>query len=94
MYGAAVASRPPGTCARIVALDLVAQAEMQAAEGSIEQACATWGRAIDHMDGVQSARTRKAVGSMRRDLSSFRTRGLRCAAELDERARDFLSNRR
>lgn len=94
MYGAAATSRPPGTYARIVALDLVAQAEMQAAEGSIEQACATWGRAIDHMDGVQSNRTRKAVGNMRRDLSRFRTRGLRCATELDERARDFLTARR
>ncbi|MFF2026703.1 hypothetical protein ACFVW2_33560 [Streptomyces sp. NPDC058171] len=94
MYGTAATSRPPGTYARIIALDLVAQAEMQAADGSIEQACATWGRAIDHMDGVQSGRTRKAVGNMRRDLSRFRTRGLRCAAELDERARDFLSDRR
>ncbi|MFF8659714.1 hypothetical protein [Streptomyces huasconensis] len=59
MYGAAATSRPPGTYARIVALDLVAQAEMQAAEGSVEQACATWDWAIDHMDGMQSKRTRK-----------------------------------
>lgn len=94
MYGPAASSRPPGTNARIVALDLVAQAEMQAAEGSVELACATWGRAIDHMDGIQFGRTRKAVGNMRRDLSRFRTRGLRCAAELYERARDFLSDRR
>ncbi|MEV7282415.1 hypothetical protein [Streptomyces sp. NPDC093111] len=55
MYGTAATSRPPGTHARIIALDLIAQAEMQAAEGSIEQACATWGRAIGHMNGVQSA---------------------------------------
>ncbi|MGW2324727.1 hypothetical protein ACWC5C_03050 [Streptomyces sp. NPDC001700] len=90
MYGTAAASRPPGTYARIVALDLVAQAEMQAAQGSIEQACATWGRALDHMHGVRSRRTRTSVNNLRRDLSRFRTRGLRCAAELDERARDFL----
>ncbi|MEV5205382.1 hypothetical protein [Streptomyces sp. NPDC053720] len=38
--------------ARIVALDLVARAEIQAVEGSIVQACATWGRAIDDRDGV------------------------------------------
>ncbi|MFF2522269.1 hypothetical protein [Streptomyces liangshanensis] len=94
MYGAAATSRPQGTYARIVALDLVAQAEMQAAQGLAEKACATWGRAIDHMDGVQSGRTRKAVGNMRRDLGRFRTRGLRCAAELDERAREFLADRR
>ncbi|WUT01512.1 hypothetical protein OHA46_32670 (plasmid) [Streptomyces sp. NBC_00708] len=94
MYGAAAASRQPGTYPRIVALDLVAQAEMQAAGGSIEQACATWGRAMDHMEGVHSGRTRKAVGSMRRDLSRFRARGLRCAVELDDRARTYLSDRR
>lgn len=93
MYGAAASSRPPGTYARIVALDLVAQAELQAADGSVEQACTTWGRALDHMEGVQSTRTLKAVGNMRRDLSRVRTRGLRCAAELDERARDFLRDR-
>ncbi|MFF3315089.1 hypothetical protein ACFYV5_06180 [Streptomyces sp. NPDC003035] len=42
------------------------------------------------MDGVRSVRTRKAVTRMRSDLARFRARGLRCAAELDERARDFL----
>ncbi|MET7344632.1 hypothetical protein [Streptomyces sp. NPDC005547] len=94
MYGAAAASRPPGTYARIIALDLVAQAEMQAAGGSIEQACATWSRAMDHMEGVQSKRTRKAVSTMRRDLGRFRTRGLRCAVALDERARTYLNDHR
>ncbi|MFD9815678.1 hypothetical protein [Streptomyces sp. NPDC059080] len=92
MYGAAAASRPPGTYARIVALDLVAQAEMQAAEGGIEQACATWGRAMDHMDGVRSARTTKALTGMRRDLARYRARGVRCAAALDDRAVDFLAH--
>lgn len=90
-YALAAASRPAGTYARIVALDLVAGAEMQLKQGNIEQACATWHRAIDHMDGVRSLRTRKAVTRMRSDLARFRARGLRCAAELDERARDFLT---
>lgn len=88
--------RPSGTYARIVTPNLVASAEMQLKCGQIEQACTTWGRAMDHMDGIRSVRTRKAVTSMRRDLSAsrFRTRGLRYAAELDERAIDFLSERR
>ncbi|KAB7850138.1 hypothetical protein [Streptomyces mobaraensis] len=93
-YAIAAASRPPGTYARIIALDLVAQAELQASQGTIEQACATWHRAMDHMDGVASARTRKAVQNMRRDLHRFRTRGLRCAAELHDRAAAFLAERR
>ncbi|MGA5182908.1 tetratricopeptide repeat protein [Streptomyces pseudogriseolus] len=91
-YARAVASRPAGTYARIVALDLVAGAEMQLKRGQIEQACATWNRALDHMDGVRSVRTRKAVTSMRRDLARFRARGVRCAAELDERAAGFLTS--
>lgn len=90
-YARAAAGRPAGTYARIVALDLVAEAEMQLRQGGIEQACDTWGRAMDHMNGVQSARTRKAVRRMRRDLGRFRARGVRCAAELDERAADFLA---
>lgn len=90
-YALAATARPAGTYARIVALDLVAGAEMHLKRGGIEQACATWHRAIDHMDGVRSVRTRKAVSRMRGDLARFRARGLRCAAELDERARDFLT---
>ncbi|WP_326615625.1 hypothetical protein OG863_00085 [Streptomyces decoyicus] len=91
-YGRAAGARPAGTYARIVALDLVAGAEMQLKRGQIEQACATWNRALDHMDGVRSVRTRKAITRMRSDLARFRTRGVRCAAELDERAIDFLAN--
>lgn len=44
-YAAAAATRPPTTYARILALDLVAQARMELADGGIEQACGTWNRA-------------------------------------------------
>jgi hypothetical protein len=91
-YTLAAASRPCDTYARIVALDLVASAEMHLKRGSIEQACATWHRALDHMDGIHSVRTRKAVTRMRTDVARFRARGLRSAAELDQRARDFLAS--
>ncbi|WP_326708114.1 hypothetical protein OG758_00770 [Streptomyces sp. NBC_01474] len=64
---------------------------MHLKRGSIEQACATWHRAIDHMDGVRSVRTRKAVSRMCGDLARFRARGLRCVADLHERGRDFLA---
>lgn len=67
---------------------------MHLKRGGVEQACVTWHRALDHMDGVRSVRTRKAVSRMRSDLARFRARGLRCAAEIDERARDFLTARR
>jgi hypothetical protein len=90
-YALAVAARP-GNHARIVALDLVAGAEMDLRRGNIEKACTTWQRAIDHMAGVRSARTRKALVRMRADLARFRARGLRSAVVLDERARDFLAS--
>ncbi|GII76607.1 hypothetical protein Sru01_15890 [Sphaerisporangium rufum] len=89
-YALAAASRP-STYARVVALDLVAGAEMHLTNGGIEQACATWHQAIDHMDGVRSMRTLRAIRRMRAALARFRARGLRCAAELDERARDFIT---
>ncbi|MFI7143154.1 hypothetical protein ACIBQ5_37355 [Streptomyces massasporeus] len=93
-YATAAASRPGATYARIIALDQVAQAEQQAKQGSIEQACTTWGRAIDTMAGVKSTRTLKAVRSLRSDLRPYRARGVRVAAELDERARIFLDHHR
>lgn len=93
-YATAAASRPGTTYARIIALDLVAQAEQQAKQGSIEQACTTWDQAIDTMEGVRSARTLKAVRTLRSDLRPYRARGVRCAAELDERARVFLAHQR
>lgn len=89
-YARAAESRP-GAYTRIVALDLVASAEMQLKRGSIEQACATWHRALDNMDGVRSVRTRKALRTMRGDLARFRARGARCAVELDERASELLA---
>lgn len=90
-YALAATARPAHTYARIVALDLVAGAEMHLKRGSIEQACVTWHQAIDHMGGIRSVRTRKAVSRMRGDLARFRARGLRCVAELDERGREFLA---
>ncbi|MCQ4213390.1 hypothetical protein [Streptomyces longispororuber] len=89
-YGRAAASRPDAF-ARIVALDLVAEAEMYLKRGRIEQACDAWSRSMDHMAGVRSVRTRRAVKSMRSNLRAFRARGVRAAVELDERSRDFLT---
>ncbi|MFH8981266.1 hypothetical protein [Streptomyces varsoviensis] len=42
------------------------------------------------VSGVRSTRTLKAIRSMRSGLRPYRARGVRAAAELDERARLFL----
>ncbi len=86
----AAASRPVDTYARIIGLDLAAAAESHLALGNLEEACATWSRALDHLHGVRSARTRTAIADIRRDLAPFRARGVRCARELDERAATLL----
>ncbi|MFF1903285.1 hypothetical protein [Kitasatospora sp. NPDC058218] len=90
-YAAAAATRPATTYARILALDLVAQAKMELAGGGIEQACGTWNRALDAMTGFQSVRTRRAVGEMRKSLAQSKSRGVAAAQELDERAALFLA---
>ncbi|WP_229758781.1 hypothetical protein [Peterkaempfera bronchialis] len=45
----------------------------------------------DAMAGVQSVRTRRAVGEMRKSLAQFKSRGVSAAQELDERAALFLT---
>jgi hypothetical protein len=76
----------PVTHPRIHALTLAELAEVQCAQGNLEEACATWSRALDGMAGVASARTRGAVSSMRRRLSAFRGRDIPAARQLDLRA--------
>ncbi|NEA53561.1 hypothetical protein G3I60_05170 [Streptomyces sp. SID13666] len=61
----------------------------QVQQGHIEQACATWGRSLELMDGVASARTIGQVASMRRSLKPFVGRGVREATELSEKVRTW-----
>jgi hypothetical protein len=72
---------------RITALSLSALGKEQAAQGHLEQACGTWGRAIGFFDGVYSDRAVKQVASIRRQLGVFERRGVPAAGDLDERAR-------
>jgi hypothetical protein len=63
---------------------------VQAMSGSIDEACATWTRALDAMEGVNSGRTRKVAKDIRATLSPFRRRSLASANEVDERAAQYL----
>lgn len=76
----------PTSHPRVRALTLANLAESQAALGRIEEACETWSSALDSMQGVRSARTDRAVRTMRSHLSVYRKRGLRSAEELDQKA--------
>ncbi|MXM67089.1 hypothetical protein GR925_27585 [Streptomyces sp. HUCO-GS316] len=74
---------------RISALTLSAQGEEQAAQGHLEAACGTWGDALTLFSGVRSTRAVDAVRGMRSTLKVFEARGVRVAADLSERARDW-----
>jgi hypothetical protein len=91
-YAAAARARLHPDQQRITGLDLAAQGGEQAAQGHVDQACATWGRALTSLDGVRSARAAKAVGGMRRAVRPWLWRGARTAADLDERARSWLAS--
>jgi hypothetical protein len=79
--------KPAEGKSRITALSLAWQGEEQAAQGHLEQACATWDRALGFFDGVYSDRAVKQVAKIRRQLVVFERRGVQAAAQLDESAR-------
>jgi hypothetical protein len=64
---------------------------LQARQGELEEACATWLRSLDAMEGVRSGRTRQVASEMRAVLSPFRQRGSRAVAEVDARAERYLA---
>jgi hypothetical protein len=86
-----VRTRKAATFTRTHAVTLGYLGAVQARQGAIDEACATWMTALDIMDGVHSARTRQTVVDMRAALSTFRSRGIRGAAELDQRAARYLA---
>jgi tetratricopeptide (TPR) repeat protein len=85
-----VRTRKAATFTRTHAVTLGYLGAVQARQGNVEEACATWSRSLDAMDGVRSGRTRQVAVDMRSVLSPFRQRGIRAVAELDARAASYL----
>ncbi|WP_338058236.1 hypothetical protein [Streptomyces roseifaciens] len=86
-----VRTRKASAFTRTHAVTLGYLGAVQAQQGSVEAACATWSAALDTMDGIQSGRARDTVATMRRVLSPFRQRGIRTVADVDTRAARILS---
>jgi hypothetical protein len=86
-----VALRKADTFTRTHAVTLGYLGTVQIRRGLLEEACDTWGRALDAAEKVYSGRTRAVAGDIRRELSPFRKRGSRVAAVLDCRAQAFLA---
>ncbi|WP_019061476.1 hypothetical protein [Streptomyces prunicolor] len=63
----------------------------QLSGGGVEEACATWSRALDAMEeGIYSGRARQRVVEMRQLLSPYRRMRISTAVELETRAADYL----
>ncbi|MET9880894.1 Tat pathway signal protein [Actinacidiphila glaucinigra] len=87
-----VRTRQATSFKRTHAVTLGYYGDVLAQQGRIEEACATWGRALDVMDGVHSGRARQTAVRMRSALSPYRQRGVRAVRETDARAAAFLSD--
>jgi hypothetical protein len=85
-----VRTRRAATFTRTHAVTLGYLGTVQARQGEIEEACSTWSRALDAMDGVRSGRTRQVAADMRAILAPFRQRGIRAVAGVDARAASYL----
>jgi hypothetical protein len=86
-----VRTRKAATFTRTHAVTLGYLGAVQARQGGVEEACATWSSALDAMDGIRSGRTRQAAVDMRSALSPFRQRGIRAVTDLDARAATYLT---
>jgi len=91
-FNRSVDTRKAAAFARTHAVTLGYLGSAYADAGNIDEACATWSRALDAMDGINSGRTRQVVTDMRSALSGYRHRGTVVAQELDGRARAYLGN--
>jgi hypothetical protein len=87
-----VRTRQAAAFARTHAVTLGYYGAVQARQGAIEEACATWNRALDAMDGVHSGRARQTAVTMRSALSPYRQRGVRAVNETDARAAVVLAD--
>ncbi|MFE7468388.1 hypothetical protein ACFU6R_30395 [Streptomyces sp. NPDC057499] len=81
-----VRTRKAGKFTRTHAVTLGYLGGIQARRHRIEEACATWSESLDAMDGVRSARTRRAAADMRSALSPLLGRGIRSVTTVHTRA--------
>jgi hypothetical protein len=86
-----VRTRKAATFTRTHAVTLGYLGAVQARQGGLEEACATWSDALDAMGGIRSGRTRQVAADMRSVLSPFRKRGIRAVNDIDARATSYLA---
>lgn len=87
----AASTRPDASYLRINGLTLLAQGEIQARTGRLDEACHTWSGGLDRLRQVRSARATKAVADIRVILSPYRRRSIPAVNALDRKARNWLT---
>ncbi|MFI9275083.1 tetratricopeptide repeat protein [Kitasatospora sp. NPDC052896] len=90
-HRAALIRWDPEKYKRVHALTYADLGDSLAAQARADEAVATWGRALDLMDGMTSDRTRKAISSIRPYLATYGRRGVPGATDLEHRARESLT---
>lgn len=90
LFERAAKVRPAGTFTRTHAITLAHLGDVQSRLGAVEEACATWNKSLDAMEGLRSARARDAVARMRSSLTPFSGRRIPAVAALDTRAAAYL----
>ena len=85
-----VVTRNQAAKRRTHALTVFYLADVQCAQGHLQDAATNWNLALDSLTGVASGRTRNAVKNIRTRLSSFGPRLPPYARRLDQRAAAYL----
>lgn len=86
-----VRTRQASSFTRTHAVTLGYLGMVQARQGDLEEACATWSRSLEAMEGVRSGRARQVAAEMRAALSPFRQTRSGAVAEVDARAERYLA---
>lgn len=86
-----VRTRKATTFTRTHVVTLGSFGAVQLHSGNLDEACATWTKALNTIDGIRSGRARQVVHGMRSALSPFRNRGIITVKEFDERAAAYLT---
>ncbi|MDB5066441.1 MAG: hypothetical protein JWM18_2875 [Chloroflexi bacterium] len=90
-FSRSVRTRDAARFTRTHAVTLGYLGAVQATQGAIEEASATWSKALDAMHGINSGRTRQVAIDISSALAPYSGRGIQVVADLDARAAAYLA---
>jgi hypothetical protein len=90
-FSRSVRTRDAATFTRTHAVTLGYLGAVQAVQGAMEEASATWSNALDTMHGINSGRTRQVAVDISSALAPYRGRGIQGVADLEAHAAAYLA---